>query len=323
MPKQSRICFALLSVSVLLCAVAGHAHPPAYSITIGAYPVNVCNYSTITVHVSTNYIPEAGRHIHFSADPAAGVTFKVGSNVVTEVNTNAAGNAVVTFYPGSWVGTIQVIAKDQTFCNEHQSLCAQYPDINKAQVAVYPFYPTAPVVTDDGDYTQSMTSLHATWTPGDQMEYKFAIGTTEGGTDIVNWKSSGANAYATEPGLSLHAGIVYYFSVKYKTANNCWSWSNVGYSDGISVPSDSVVYVVPGGTGDKSGSTWSNAMASVQAALNLAFLTGKEVWVAAGTYNEHITLRNGVGLYGGFECSEWLRDQRNWKDHVTILDGGG
>jgi len=46
-----------------------------------------------------------------------------------------------------------------------------------------------------------------------------------------------------------------------------------------------------------------------------------EVWVQEGTYNELINLRPFAHLYGGFVGTETLRDQRNWKDHSTILDG--
>lgn len=62
------------------------------------------------------------------------------------------------------------------------------------------------------------------------------------------------------------------------------------------LPEDgTVIYVRQGGTGD--GSTWDEATGSIQGAINNAT---KEVWVAGGTYNERITLKQGVNLLGGF-----------------------
>ena len=58
-----------------------------------------------------------------------------------------------------------------------------------------------------------------------------------------------------------------------------------------------VVYVREGGTGD--GSTWDNALGSVAAAVNKAN-AGMQVWVSAGTYNETVTMKEGVNVYGGF-----------------------
>ena len=86
-----------------------------------------------------------------------------------------------------------------------------------------------------------------------------------------------------------------------------------------------VVYVRQGGTGD--GSTWEKATGSIQGAIDKAT---KEVWVAAGTYNERITLRDGIQLYGGFAktgnpdnvLDGTNRDISNANtDFMTIIDG--
>lgn len=86
-----------------------------------------------------------------------------------------------------------------------------------------------------------------------------------------------------------------------------------------------VVYVRQGGTGD--GTTWDKATGSIQGAINKAT---KEVWVAAGTYNERITLRDGIQLYGGFAktgnpdnvLDGTNRDISNADpDFMTIIDG--
>jgi trimeric autotransporter adhesin len=80
------------------------------------------------------------------------------------------------------------------------------------------------------------------------------------------------------------------------------------------------VYVKPLGSDTKDGLTWSTAKQTVQAGLTLA-VSGDEVWVAAGTYVERITLKAGVALYGGFAGTENSLDQRDWVLHETVLDG--
>jgi hypothetical protein len=95
--------------------------------------------------------------------------------------------------------------------------------------------PTNPLVSDDGESTTDLTQLHASWTSSDAdsgvTEYQYAIGTTSGGTDVVNWTSVGTNTAVTKTGLNLSAGTTYYFSVKAKNGQGLWSV--VGTSDGI------------------------------------------------------------------------------------------
>jgi hypothetical protein len=82
-----------------------------------------------------------------------------------------------------------------------------------------------------------------------------------------------------------------------------------------------VIRVGPSGDDANDGSTWALAKLTVQAGIDgLGGHTG-EVWVAAGTYHERITLKTGAYLYGGFAGSEDRRDQRDWTAHATILDG--
>lgn len=83
---------------------------------------------------------------------------------------------------------------------------------------------------------------------------------------------------------------------------------------------------VTGGAGD--GSTWNDAFATLQHALDVA-QPGDEIWVAEGLYTPtHGTgctatfqLPPGVALYGGFAASETAREERDWKANVTVLSG--
>jgi len=97
--------------------------------------------------------------------------------------------------------------------------------------------PTIPAVTDDGATTNYISTFHAVWTAQDPQtgisEYQYAIGTSSGGIDVVNWTSCGTQAEITKTGLSLVTGKTYYFSVKAK--NGVGLWSGIGTSDGITL----------------------------------------------------------------------------------------
>lgn len=87
-------------------------------------------------------------------------------------------------------------------------------------------------------------------------------------------------------------------------------------------------YVNQKATGNQSGTSWQNAFVRVQDALAAAAY-GDEIWVARGTYkpteskdpNMSFVLQNGVALYGGFQATETLRDQRNPLLNPTVLSG--
>lgn len=77
-----------------------------------------------------------------------------------------------------------------------------------------------------------------------------------------------------------------------------------------------IVYVKPGGTGD--GSSWVSPLGRIQAGVNAAD-AGGQVWVAAGTFYENITLGKGVTLYGGFAGTESDPSQRVLATNVTRI----
>jgi hypothetical protein len=77
-----------------------------------------------------------------------------------------------------------------------------------------------------------------------------------------------------------------------------------------------VVYVSRSGD-DTTADSWEHAKKGVQAGLDLS-ASGDEVWVAAGTYLELITLKSGVKLYGSFAGTEALLGDRD-RAHVQVF----
>ena len=99
--------------------------------------------------------------------------------------------------------------------------------------------PSSALVSDgiatDIDTTYSLTQLSANWTTcadpnSDVVNYWYAIGTSSGATDIVNWTSTNLNTTITKTGLSLTSGQHYYFSIK--SEDGAGLLSTVTTSDG-------------------------------------------------------------------------------------------
>lgn len=93
------------------------------------------------------------------------------------------------------------------------------------------------------------------------------------------------------------------------------------------IPSN-VLLVNGAATGANNGTSWADAYTDLRSAVASA-IVGQEIWVAAGTYKPSSTgdrfisfaLKSGVGIYGGFAGTEYLRTQRNWNTNRTVLSG--
>ncbi len=173
--------------------------------------------------------------------------------------------------------------------------------------------PSLPVVSDDG-FTSLITALHATWSSDDPhtgiAQYQYAIGTTPGGTNVVNWTNSGTVTEITRSGLMLAHGAVYYFSVKSKNAAGLWS--GVGTSVGVLVDTTAPVQPTVTDDGDYTSSpvlhaSWTasdpeSGVLDYQYAIGTARGAGDVVaWTNTGSANEitrsDLTLVNGVRYY--------------------------
>jgi hypothetical protein len=84
--------------------------------------------------------------------------------------------------------------------------------------------PPAPKVTACAG--SAVGDLSASWTASDPDSaitlYQYAIGTTPGGAEVINWTTTSATSFDLH-GLSLTAGQLYYVSVKARNEGGLWS----------------------------------------------------------------------------------------------------
>ena len=99
-----------------------------------------------------------------------------------------------------------------------------------------------------------------------------------------------------------------------------------------------IIYVKPGGTGLKNGSSWANALdgnspagdgyTKLADSLRLAS-SGKQFWIAEGTYKpcsdndreKYFYILQNISIYGGFAGNETNVNQRNFQLHKSYFSG--
>ena len=87
--------------------------------------------------------------------------------------------------------------------------------------------------------------------------------------------------------------------------------------------SDRIWYVDGDVASSGNGTGWSEAFKTIQEAVDVA-RNGNQIWVKKGTYplSSPISVWDKVVyIYGGFDGSENEREQRNWVNNATIVDG--
>src|ERR1041385_4855454 len=99
-------------------------------------------------------------------------------------------------------------------------------------------------------------------------------------------------------------------------------WACVGLALAFQSPftGAAILYVSPSGNDGSSGASWVQAKKTVGNAMG-ATHSGDQLWVAAGTYLEHVTLKSGVALYGGFTGTESALEQRDPTKNRSVLNG--
>jgi hypothetical protein len=85
----------------------------------------------------------------------------------------------------------------------------------------------------------------------------------------------------------------------------------------ITLPSN-VIFVSSQGNDSNDGRSWSKAKKTISAAMTAANV-GEQVWVTNATYQESVTLKEGVALYGGFSGTEIAVNQRTAGARTILL----
>src|SRR6187455_662282 len=105
-----------------------------------------------------------------------------------------------------------------------------------------------------------------------------------------------------------------------------------------SLQAQTIYYVNAAAPGGGDGTSWNNAIADLQIALdNACQHTPSSLWVAQGIYypiqnpsdtstgpldrTNTFLLCNGVSIYGGFAGTENSIAERDWSTYLTVLSG--
>ncbi len=140
--------------------------------------------------------------------------------------------------------------------------------------------PTSVSPVNDGTgaditYTTSLTQLAANWSASSDAEsgiarYWYTIGTSAGGTDVVDWTDAGMALAVTRTSLDLTNGQTYYFSVK--AENGAGLTSPVATSNGQKADADAPTVVA---------SVYDGSSAGVDAAFSGSLTDLSANWTAA------------------------------------------
>ncbi len=97
-------------------------------------------------------------------------------------------------------------------------------------------------------------------------------------------------------------------------------------------PAGGILYVDQAAAGQQTGASWSDALVTLQDALQVT--EACEIWAAAGVYypdeggshalgdrSSAFRLKTDVALYGGFDGEETTRDERDPAVNITVLSG--
>ena len=96
-----------------------------------------------------------------------------------------------------------------------------------------------------------------------------------------------------------------------------------GRSVRVGTRTANLLFVDAAATGERDGSSWTDAFSDLKAALARA-VPGEAIWVARGTYTPGpFQLATNVAVYGGFTSGMGSLASRDWTANPAILRGGG
>ena len=204
-----------------------HSHDASHSTVGAAVFTGPCAYDTITTGktywVNLKYDGSVAQVMFATFDPDSSYA-QVGTTLIAQSTYNDTFMAGKTFFGRGDQHYDE--SDDQTYSYFDQIM---YDWTN----AAFPLLPSgssdasapgAPPVVRDGTGTDqsialSTTQLSANWDMAWDAQsgikaYQYAIGTSQGGTNITNWTTIKNQLGVTQTGLSLTSGQTYYFSVK-------------------------------------------------------------------------------------------------------------
>jgi hypothetical protein len=151
------------------------------------------------------------------------------------------------------------------------------------------------------------------------------------GNAVATWSLVGPGSWTFVEGTANSLNP----KVQFPDANGVYT-VRLTVNDGLAAPvfdeltvyvaaSNGVIYVDQAMTTNTlTGFDWANACQSIGQGLQMASKTGAtQVWVAAGLYNESVTVPTGVQLMGGFAGTESSLAERNLKANQTTINGAG
>ena len=209
----------------------------------------------------------------------------------------SAGQSYISRYGSSWTDLTTVTNSyyGDNFANANVAL--------KAFVQSDATPPSDIATVNDGtgadaSQTGSTSQLSANWTASSDAgsgiaAYYYAIGTSQGSADVVDWTSAGTAQSVTRSALSLTQGQTYYFGVK--AVNGVGLYSNATWSNGILVnanaPED-IPYVNDGLSADKAYVSSTGGLAANWGTTNFIGGTISSYYYAIGT------TRGGTNVVG-------------------------
>lgn len=90
-----------------------------------------------------------------------------------------------------------------------------------------------------------------------------------------------------------------------------------GDASSVTAPTN-VIYVSVSGNNANDGLSWSKAKKTIKAAIDLA-TKDNQIWVSIGSFQEIVTPKDGVPIYGGFEGNESTTETRTKQTTIKAL----
>jgi hypothetical protein len=205
--------------------------------------------------------------------------------------------------------------------SDNTSSCITWIQVNDLYAPTPSCTPITVILGNDGTYSL---------TPSDSMAIVAGASSDGCGSFTVSFNPSTFSCADT----MMPVDVTVVFADTSGNADSCIAMVTVN-----APPSAAVMYVDKDAIGNDDGSSWANAYTSLSAALNPDNASGcdafAEIWVAEGSYsptdsagltpsdpgNKSFVMLSGVAIYGGFNGTESVREDRDYRTQITILDG--